>query len=349
MCLGCVLLAVAYICIAQTELLRPDLIAPLAVATVSALLFGGFVSLLSLLPTQPRATLCAASCVVLVLAGASVAMVQNGALPAARAVFSGRCAALGAHACGALLSIAVLHAACFVVYAFGIARIAWSLRPRASVPRRIDIIWSCFVWGVSANGLTLVARIVMSFAVGAAARDRVSGGVGSWMAIALLTVAVLGASKRLRGAIQSRLARQGGELSSALCIASLIGGVGASEAALALGKARFRCVAASDLDKQVLERSTPDARAHAVSRAARFGQVDAFVSHSWSDDSEEKWRALETWCRQFERVHKREPLLWCARTRVRGRTARARARRAADVRRAAGAQAGQVLHRPGRH
>jgi len=43
---------------------------------------------------------------------------------------------------------------------------------------------------------------------------------------------------------------------------------------------------------------------------AKLGQIDAFVSHSWSDDPVAKWETLERWAQGFERKHGRTPLLW---------------------------------------
>lgn len=41
-----------------------------------------------------------------------------------------------------------------------------------------------------------------------------------------------------------------------------------------------------------------------------LGEADAFVSHSWHDDAEEKWDALQAWIKEFRRSKKRDPLLW---------------------------------------
>ena len=43
---------------------------------------------------------------------------------------------------------------------------------------------------------------------------------------------------------------------------------------------------------------------------APLGTVDAFVSHSWQDDPELKWAALQAWRREFVAAHKREPTIW---------------------------------------
>ena len=46
------------------------------------------------------------------------------------------------------------------------------------------------------------------------------------------------------------------------------------------------------------------------SRVARFGEVDAFVSHSWNDDHVQRYQALKRWADEFEYVKGRMPLIW---------------------------------------
>ena len=41
-----------------------------------------------------------------------------------------------------------------------------------------------------------------------------------------------------------------------------------------------------------------------------LGKVDAFLSHSWHDDPNEKWAALHTWASAFRHANARFPLLW---------------------------------------
>ena len=36
----------------------------------------------------------------------------------------------------------------------------------------------------------------------------------------------------------------------------------------------------------------------------------AVLSHSWHDDPEQKWRALQRWSLKFEERHGRTPVLW---------------------------------------
>ena len=48
----------------------------------------------------------------------------------------------------------------------------------------------------------------------------------------------------------------------------------------------------------------------ATSRPATFGEVDAFISHSWSDRGPLRFRALQSWAREFEEHNGREPHIW---------------------------------------
>ena len=45
--------------------------------------------------------------------------------------------------------------------------------------------------------------------------------------------------------------------------------------------------------------------------AALLGAIDAFLSHSWSDDKAKKWALLEKYAAAFRELHNgRAPLLW---------------------------------------
>ena len=39
-------------------------------------------------------------------------------------------------------------------------------------------------------------------------------------------------------------------------------------------------------------------------------EVDAFVSHAWDDDHEQRYVALRAWATQFESEHGRTPIIW---------------------------------------
>lgn len=52
-----------------------------------------------------------------------------------------------------------------------------------------------------------------------------------------------------------------------------------------------------------------ESRLHLVEPTA-LGDCDAFLSHSWHDDTVAKWAAMTTWCNNFTREHGRGPRLW---------------------------------------
>lgn len=45
-------------------------------------------------------------------------------------------------------------------------------------------------------------------------------------------------------------------------------------------------------------------------RQTELGDIDGFISHSWHDDTEEKWAALQEWRRSFTEREGREPRVW---------------------------------------
>lgn len=90
-------------------------------------------------------------------------------------------------------------------------------------------------------------------------------------------------------------------------IASFLNGRSPREM-LIRGQAAFRGVRLSALKPEDLQRSYKPQIS--VAESVTFGEIDAFVSHSWSDDAQAKWNVLSTWCRAFTNRHGREPILW---------------------------------------
>jgi len=81
--------------------------------------------------------------------------------------------------------------------------------------------------------------------------------------------------------------------------------------ALARATARFRCIHLSDLSAADVATNSPSPVLFARTQSASLKHgCDAFISHSWSDDSAAKWTALQGWCADFEAQHGREPRLW---------------------------------------
>lgn len=77
---------------------------------------------------------------------------------------------------------------------------------------------------------------------------------------------------------------------------------------------RFRALPASTLRSSHFGTSTASpieaAELAAAVVPADLGEVDAFISHSWSDDGGAKFEALSAWIVDFEVEHGRTPLLW---------------------------------------
>jgi hypothetical protein len=42
----------------------------------------------------------------------------------------------------------------------------------------------------------------------------------------------------------------------------------------------------------------------------KLGEVDVFLSHSWHDPADAKWKALKAWATQFEKKEGRSPIVW---------------------------------------
>jgi hypothetical protein len=101
-------------------------------------------------------------------------------------------------------------------------------------------------------------------------------------------------------------------------VAALLGGQSV-DTIIINSKARFRYVKLSQISKEDMHSQgahvglghgeRTESVDHVASKA-RMGQVDAFLSHSWYDDLEQKWEALQRWAKNFEREQGREPTLW---------------------------------------
>ena len=80
----------------------------------------------------------------------------------------------------------------------------------------------------------------------------------------------------------------------AASIASLIGKRSAAEALKNAAEA-FRSLPLFKLTCEELAKNTPDPAMHAKTDKATLGTVDAFVSHSWSDPGDAKFKQLHEW------------------------------------------------------
>ena len=96
---------------------------------------------------------------------------------------------------------------------------------------------------------------------------------------------------------------------NSMSVAELVGRRRPTSQLLQLGKARFRALPFSKLRREDLQTSA-DTGLHEQTVPVELGACDAFISHSWSDSPEHKWRSLSRWAREFEEREGREPRVW---------------------------------------
>lgn len=87
------------------------------------------------------------------------------------------------------------------------------------------------------------------------------------------------------------------------------------------GSPNIRYVTLDRVTLNDLMDNTPSSACYRLSSPASAGQIDAFISHAWSDSPHEKWKALQHWRMSFIRDHGREPRVWldkmcCEQTRI---------------------------------
>jgi hypothetical protein len=118
---------------------------------------------------------------------------------------------------------------------------------------------------------------------------------------------------RIRERIQAALSQHGHEVNVASLIAGFLGGNVDEEGVRKDSVRFFRYILLGDLTFKDMLDATSGARSQDVfqrSQPALLGEIDAFVSHSWHDDTKAKWDALQTWCTAFSAKHGRQPKLW---------------------------------------
>ena len=100
------------------------------------------------------------------------------------------------------------------------------------------------------------------------------------------------------------------EHGTAVSVAGFLGGK-SSEHIHSTAKRLFRGVTLDMVEKEAMASSTPDPLLLEKTVPAMLGQVDAFLSHSWHDDSELKWEQLQIYREEFKQANGgREPLIW---------------------------------------
>jgi hypothetical protein len=118
---------------------------------------------------------------------------------------------------------------------------------------------------------------------------------------------------RARELAQAALSQQGDAVNVASLIGGFLGGSADVDGVRKASQRFFRYITLEDLSfRDVLAATSGDRSQELFERArpALIGEIDAFVSHSWQDDPQMKWDALQTWCEGFRSKYGRSPKLW---------------------------------------
>jgi len=183
--------------------------------------------------------------------------------------------------------------------------------------RLLMVIWRYLFWIAAAfcmkNILELIAVACLEATSGGrpATADDLSYTPAQYTVIVcgFIVTSLLSGSTSFRNRVQARLAHRGESVQMAVAIAKLIGGRNIDNV-LKVACSNFRCVTCDVITEDMLRDSQPDPTLFELSMPAKIGEVDAFISHSWSDDPDAKWAALQQWRQAFRGSHAREPTVW---------------------------------------
>ena len=100
------------------------------------------------------------------------------------------------------------------------------------------------------------------------------------------------------------------KLADGAFLASLIADVNPDDL-IAKGKQRLRRVPAKNITHELLKSNKSSvAESRRLSEPCEVGDIDFFISHSWSDPPEAKFQVLEQVRKSFELEHGRAPYFW---------------------------------------
>jgi hypothetical protein len=108
---------------------------------------------------------------------------------------------------------------------------------------------------------------------------------------------------------QAFLSNRGETRLMAAAVAAAIGNHSPEEAQQKSAKL-LRYVTLDKITKEELAENKPNPLLYERSVGGKFGDVDAFISHSWHDSSDEKWDGIQLWRERFKAEKGREPRVW---------------------------------------
>uniref|UniRef100_A0A7S2HSR9 TIR domain-containing protein n=1 Tax=Zooxanthella nutricula TaxID=1333877 RepID=A0A7S2HSR9_9DINO len=133
-----------------------------------------------------------------------------------------------------------------------------------------------------------------------------------WVLPVLMMILYLARRQSLRQSVQASIGRLLESRVATHAAAGVAGLVGNCSAKRAMTEAsqRFRSVLAADITPDALRDNAPDPQFANFANPCRLGECDAFVSHSWHDEADAKWEALQAWRASFVAQNGREPRIW---------------------------------------
>ncbi|KAH8071209.1 C-type lectin (CTL) or carbohydrate-recognition domain containing protein [Aureococcus anophagefferens] len=152
----------------------------------------------------------------------------------------------------------------------------------------------------------------------AAASLRLGARLGLDLPPDLLAFGVLASRPSFRQKAHAMLMARGGQIASAAGVAALLGGNDV-ETVKATAQKKFFGVDMSRVELAHIASPHPDPELFKLAQKASFDQVDWFVSHSWRDDADAKFSALQNARTSFRDAHKREPIIWVDKRRAASR------------------------------
>ena len=205
--------------------------------------------------------------------------------------------------CGVVAAGQWLKGAITLATVAGLVSALW-LPTRAS----LDRLWHCaaFVWfGVGAA--RLAQRVAAQVRPGGV---RPGQHVGEWLILgSYFFFGACAVWPLFRQRAHSALLARGGQISSAAGVAALLGDHDVDEVKL-VARSKFFGVDVARVELAHIQKSTPDPELFKLAKPAEYGQVDWFVSHSWREDADAKYDALQEARARFREEHKRDPVIW---------------------------------------
>eukprot|EP00429_Kryptoperidinium_foliaceum_P016394 CAMPEP_0176041584 /NCGR_PEP_ID=MMETSP0120_2-20121206/20627_1 /TAXON_ID=160619 /ORGANISM="Kryptoperidinium foliaceum, Strain CCMP 1326" /LENGTH=552 /DNA_ID=CAMNT_0017374987 /DNA_START=75 /DNA_END=1733 /DNA_ORIENTATION=+ len=132
-----------------------------------------------------------------------------------------------------------------------------------------------------------------------------------WVPVQMATLLLIlksdwreGLRRRVNALIEAKSSR-----AAAAGVAAMVGNCKPREV-MAQAASRFRCVRMDEVGFEDMTDNSPNHQLFSKTKHGKLGQCDAFISHSWHDDPQAKWEAIQRWRGDFVERFGQEPTAW---------------------------------------